>query len=476
MSSGCYLGRKGYTIFKESLSNPDLDWIRRTLIARPRARGSPVQPEPFPVYIETDTRLYMPQHFGNEHFGPPDEDKLKPAVPISVEFAGSLRPNQVPIVNKYMKGVLGNRTTGGLLDVPCGYGKTACALKIISELKVKTLVIVHKSFLMDQWIERIEQFLPGTRIGRIQGQVVDTQDKDIVLGMLQSLCMKTYAKNTFDGFGLTVVDECHHIPSEVFSRAMLRIVTKYTLGLSATMTRKDGLTPVLKMFLGQVVCKVNRKSDSSVLVKMVTFTKRDSAYLEPILDYRGKELHASMITKLCTTSERTQFVHKVIMMEEGSFAGQQFLVLSQNKSLLSDLANLLKEGELTTGFYVGGMKRGDLAESENKKVILATYGMAAEGLDISGLTTIVLATPRTDITQAVGRILRTKHERPLVIDIVDVHDCFQSQVKKRKRFYQKNKYTIEEYDSRYYPAASEPEPKCLLDLGGIDLDLDLGES
>ena len=282
--------------------------------------------------------------------------------------------------------------------------------------------------------------------------------------------MKTYAKSTFDGFGLTVVDECHHIPSEVFSRAMLRIVTRYTLGLSATMTRKDGLTPVLKMFLGQVVCKVNRKSDSSVLVKMVTFNKRDPAYLEPILDYRGKELHASMITKLCNTDERTQFIRKVIVNEAKSFEGQQFLVLSQNKSLLSNLANLIVPEELTTGFYVGGMKREDLAESENKKVILATYGMAAEGLDISGLTTIVLATPRTDITQAVGRILRTKHERPLVIDIVDVHDCFQSQVKKRKRFYQKNKYRIEEYDSEYYPNLSELKPRCLLDIEKIVLD------
>lgn len=471
MSIGSYLGTKGYTIYKQSLSHNDLDWLRRSLLARPKTRGAPVQPEPFPVYIETDSRVYIPQHFGVKHFGPPDEIRLSPAVDIDVAFVGSLRENQVPIVDKYIKGIRSSSATGGLLDVPCGYGKTACALKILSELKVKTLVIVHKSFLMDQWIERIQQFLPTARIGRIQGPTVDIDNKDIVLGMLQSLCLKQYSKSTFSGFGLTIVDECHHIPSEVFSRAMLRIVTKYTLGLSATMTRKDGLTPVLKMFLGEVVCKVKRKTDESVLVKLITFEKRDPDYLESILDYRGKELHASMITKLCQTPERTEFIKKVLITEDSDFEGQQFLVLSQNKSLLSDLARLLESTRMGVGFYVGGMKREDLAKSELKKVILATYGMAAEGLDISGLTTVVLATPRTDITQAVGRILRTKHARPLVIDIVDVHDCFTSQTKKRRRFYQKNKYSIEEFTSDHYPLRQPvvEENKCLVNLAELDI-------
>ena len=73
------------------------------------------------------------------------------------------------------------------------------------------------------------------------------------------------------------------------------------------------------------------------------------------------------------------------------------------------------------------MKEEQLKESESKKIILATYSMASEGLDIKTLTTLLLASPKTDIVQAIGRILRTKHTNPLVIDIVDSHDIFQRQ-------------------------------------------------
>ena len=113
-------------------------------------------------------------------------------------------------------------------------------------------MIVHKSFLLNQWVERIQEFLPTAKIGRIQGPIMDIEGADIVIGMLQSLSMKNYPESTWSCFGLMIVDECHHISSEVFSRALVTIVTKYTLGLSATMKRKDGLTDVFKMFLGDI--------------------------------------------------------------------------------------------------------------------------------------------------------------------------------------------------------------------------------
>ena len=127
---------------------------------------------------------------------------------------------------------------GGLLDIYCGFGKTVLALKIITMLKLKTLIIVHKGFLMDQWEERINQFIPEAKVGKIQGQIIDIENKDIVIGMLQSLSMKEYPDDQFSDFGLLIVDEVHHISAEIFVRALQKIVTKHTLGLSATMNRK----------------------------------------------------------------------------------------------------------------------------------------------------------------------------------------------------------------------------------------------
>ena len=96
------------------------------------------------------------------------------------------------------------------------------------------------------------------------------------------------------------------------------------------------------------------------------------------------------------------------------------------------------------------MRQQDLKNSENCTIILATYSMAAEALDIKSLTTLVLATPKTDIVQAVGRILRSQHEQPLIIDIVDHHTIFLNQFTKRKRFYNSNKYNIIEINSDKY--------------------------
>ena len=96
------------------------------------------------------------------------------------------------------------------------------------------------------------------------------------------------------------------------------------------------------------------------------------------------------------------------------------------------------------------MKEAALKETEGKKIVIATYSMAAEALDIKSLTTLIMATPKTDIEQAVGRILRQKHGSPIVVDIIDSHAPFQNQWQKRKRFYKKQNYQIVQTDSDSY--------------------------
>ena len=88
------------------------------------------------------------------------------------------------------------------------------------------------------------------------------------------------------------------------------------------------------------------------------------------------------------------------------------------------------------------MKEKNLKESESKKIIIGTYAMASEGLDIKTLTTLIMATPKTDVCQSVGRILRTKHSQPMVIDIIDSHTIFKNQWKKRQTYYKKQNYKI----------------------------------
>jgi superfamily II DNA or RNA helicase len=463
-----YIGPKGYTIYKECLDIAEQRLIREELTVKPFIPKAPVQPPAYPVYRESAGKYYLPRFYGLKNYGEPDENRLQPGYPINVPFVGDLRDYQQNIVNIYMgvctpapppadafggsKKAAGVTLPGGLLEIPCGRGKTVIALKIISTLQKKTLVIVHKEFLLNQWIERIGQFLPTAKVGRIQAQIVDIAGKDIVIGMLQSLSMKDYPENTFHSFGLTIVDECHHISSEVFCRSLQKIITRYTLGLSATMQRKDGLTKVFKMFLGDIVYSEERDTTDAVLVKAVQYvSNNDRVFDEMCYDYRGNPAYSTMISKLCAYNPRSEFILQVLQKEMREKPNQQVMILAHNRNLLTYLHDAIVHRKLATaGYYVGGMKEVALKQSETCQVIIATYAMAAEALDIKTLTTLILATPKTDVIQAVGRILRVKHERPLVVDIIDSHEVFLSQWQKRRKYYASNDYQIMHTKSHLY--------------------------
>ena len=446
-----YLGNKGYTIFKTELSIKHQLALKEMLMVKPYVPGSPVQVQKtFPAYRESDKKIYVPRYFGEELFGQAKENKITEGENINITFQGELREIQVPVVNKYLEHI--KEGGGGLLELPCGFGKTSISLHIISRLKKKTLVIVHKEFLMNQWIERIQQFLPTARIGKIQGQVIDIDNKDIVLCMLQSLSMKDYPSTMFDSFGFTIIDEVHHISSEVFSCALFKLVTKYMLGLSATMNRKDGTTKVFKMFLGQVVYKQERSKDEIVIVRGITYEINDEEYNEIELDFRGQTAASKMLSKICNYNRRSEFIIKVLkdMIQENP--KQQIMIIASYKNILKYMFDAINHHKIATvGYYVGGMKENALKESESKQIVLATYAMASEGLDIKSLTTLFMITPMTNIEQSVGRILREKHEfAPVVVDIIDSHDNFQRQWAKRKKFYKSQNYKIIQSNNTTY--------------------------
>ena len=208
-----YLGKYGYTIFKSELSDTNLQ-IKHELTMKPyqswqNEASSSVQ---YPIY-ESSSRLYIPRYYGIDQFGPV-ENNIHQGLPIDLEFKGNLFEYQNRIVSKFTDFI--GESGGGLLDVEPGKGKTVMALNIISKIKRKTLVVVHKSFLLNQWKERIAQFLPEARVGQIQGQILDVDDKDIVIGMLQTLSTKDLDETITKQFGLCVFDECHHLSAEYF--------------------------------------------------------------------------------------------------------------------------------------------------------------------------------------------------------------------------------------------------------------------
>jgi len=446
------LGKRGFSILKEELNSTETNNIRKDLSVKPFINGDyGVAPKPFPVYCESNRKLYVPRYYGQQKFGLPLETKLNDPEKINVEFPKSLKEKQKPIVDAYLKAA--NNVGGGIISVPCGYGKTVIGLYLASKLGVKTLVVVHKEFLLNQWKERIKEFLPNAKIGRLQSNVIHVEGYDIVIGMLQSISMIDYSETVFSKFGFVIYDECHHLGAETFSKALLKTNYKYTLGLSATPKRLDGLSKVFEWSLGEIVYSIKKRDEDDVNVKIVMYHNKEKTYCEEILNFRKKPNSAQMINNICGFLPRTKKIieHLTDCLKEG----RKILMLSDRREhlkIIHELIGTIENGKYSSGFYLGGMKEKDLQETETKDVILGTFMMASEGFDCKyPLDTIFLMSPKSNIEQAVGRILRQEAKdrkfTPLIYDIVDEFSLFAKQKLKRIAFYKKNNYKMKFYNN-----------------------------
>ena len=210
------------------------------------------------------------------------------------------------------------------------------------------------------------------------------------------------------------------------------------------------------------------------MIKTINFEDpTNEKYNQVDTDFRGNPMYSRMITNLCNNDNRTSMIINIIKHELKDIENvKQIMILAHNKSLINNIHDQIISFEPSVGLYVGGMKENELKNSENKKVIIATYAMASEGLDIKTLTTLFMVTPKTDVCQSVGRILRTNHSRPLVIDIIDAHDIFKKQYNKRKKYYDKKKYIIKNYknltsyldNSETIKNIKKTQKKCLIEL------------
>ena len=443
------LTNRGYIVNKKDLTFNQVQQIKKDLVVSPFVPKDFPQPPSYPIFLESPNKYYLPRYYGIEMFGKPTEILLKDGNPINLEFNGKLREVQEIAKKHYMEYIYDDYG-GGIICLPCGYGKSILALNILNQIKQKTLIIVHKEFLANQWVDRINSHLPGAKIGKIQGKVLDINNKDICIAMLQTLTLKEFPKDTFSSFGLVILDEVHHLSSEVFSRALLKVNVKYTLGLTATPERADGLTHVFLKFLGPIVYQHKRDKSNSfnLIVKHIKYESgnenENNKYNTVELTNMGKVCSSRMINNVTQYSKRNELLINTLHYL-GSNKERNIILLSDRREHLNYLYTNLDKERYDIGYYVGGMKQQLLDKTASEcQIILSTYSMAAEALDIPKLNCLILASPKVSVEQSVGRILRKQHNiAPLVIDIEDHFSIFKNQYKKRTKFYKTNNYLID---------------------------------
>jgi superfamily II DNA or RNA helicase len=415
------------------VDHPLIQEMKKELTVRPLSQPGFPQPASFKVFRVGTKSVAIPRFYGQEKIGNVKDGRPDP-VKVSIQFTGKLRDQTCQ--NEALAKAIDAQS--GVLSLPCGYGKTTVALALAAKLGYRTMIIVHKEFLANQWRERIQQFCPGATIGLVQQGVIDT-DKDFVIAMLQSLTLKEYSFDAFESIGTLIVDEAHHICAKVFSQALFKICPKHIYGLSATPERKDGLTKILHWFMGPLFFSVQRENQKQVEVFQIQYDCKE--YNEPPpVNKLGKLSLVHMTTQLVEDQQRTQFIIKLIKQCEPT---RKILVLSDRRLHCEELCGYFPSED--AGLYMGGMKKEKLDESSEKRIIFGTFSQAHEGLDIPALDTVFLVTPKSEIQQAIGRILREtdgKKNTPQIWDICDPWSILYAMSKKRLKVYKKSEFTI----------------------------------
>ena len=420
----------------------------------------------FKIYTENDKRLYVPRYYGLQKFGTPDKCTLSDGIQCdNMVFKGTLRDQQLEPVNNFIKAASDSSKRGGIISVPCGFGKTIMSVYIACHFQKKTMFVSHKDFLNQQFIETVKQFVPDAKIGIIKQKKVDVEGKDFVVASRQSLAMRDYDTNIFKEFGLVIIDEVHHLGAEVFCRAFQKLNVSKILGLSATLNRKDGMRKVFEYYIGKSVYKLIKKDEVDVNVEIHKYFDPSVEYSRNLLLWNGKPNHTGMISNICSFVPRNNFIIDVLKRVLKEEPDRKVLILSERRNQLTALEELIDVFNISddVGYYVGGMSQKTLDNSAKKNIIMATYQMAAEGMNIPSLNTVIFASPISDIQQSVGRILREKpSERkyiPLIIDIWDEFSIFTRKGYTRIKYYKNNNYTMMNYIDNCIVEKKEPETK-----------------
>lgn len=389
-------------------------------------------------YAEGDSGLYVPRAFMEGIFYDPSSgDQGRSLHKSAVEM--TLRPYQVEAVRQVKQDVL--EKGGAILVGGCGTGKTVMGSFLIKELGRRALVLVHKEFLMRQFADTLRLAFPDWKIGFWARDEVPDGSEDVVIAMVQSLSLREYDQELYDGFGTVVTDEVHRFSAPQWSRAIAMFSAAYRIGLTATPDRKDGLQSIFLNSIGPISHRVEGNLLKPTIYVRQTHSQYDySRYRQ----YDGSPSMAKLINLIAADSERSKRIAATVARAVS--AGRMCLVLTDRREHATFLQHEIKLlcPDKKISLYLGGMKASERVAAESSDVLIGTYSMAQEGLDIPRLDTLFFATPKTNVTQAVGRILRPHPDKkkPFVVDFTDNNNITKAYYKKRQRYYESEGYEV----------------------------------
>lgn len=378
-------------------------------------------------------------------------DACPPGEPAPLRFTGTLNAQQQRVFEATAPYEL------GILVAPPGTGKTVIACAVIAEHGQRALVIVDRKPLVDQWRAQLHEHLdlPGEMIGRLTGPgkprsgVVD-------VAMAQSLSRRDDLEELTHGYGLVIVDECHHLPAVTFEAFVKRIPVRRWLGLTATPYRRDGLEGLIAMHCGPIRSQIPAKAGPGAALRLeliVHKTDHASASVE--------NLHIQEIFRgLVEDDYRTAMICDDII--EAHCRGRHCLVLTQRTDHVERLCRELRSRGHDPLVLTGGIGQKarhavleELSQTiDDGSMLVATGSYLGEGFDWPQLDTLFLTFPlafKGRIIQYVGRVLRASDGK----QDVEVHDYVDTQVPVLARMHTKRRSAYASLGFEIPPSTSQ---------------------
>jgi len=347
-------------------------------------------------------------------------DRRRQCEPIPLTFQGRLRPYQ----QQALEAILGRDF--GVLEAGTGSGKTVVAAAVFAARRQPTIILVHTKELLYQWAERLAEFL-GVEVGLLGDG--HQQIKPLTVAIVNSARRRTRDLPSY--FGQICVDECHRVPSSLFTEVVTAFDCRFMLGLSATAFRRDGLTKLINFYLGDSVHRIAtgdlQRSGAILKARLI---QRPTGFRYP---YRGN--YQALMKALTADQARNQLIvadiaRELREAEEQNGAGQgTILVVSDRVRHCEELAALLDQQGIENRVLTGttpAEERNQLVAALQEgrvQVLISTVQLIGEGFDCPGLRSLFLTTPikfTGRLLQVVGRILRpAAGKQPKVYDYVD---------------------------------------------------------
>ena len=378
--------------------------------------------------------------------------------PVLFNYASNKPVNYNANINlyDYQKDALNSlvRSRGGILQSKAGSGKTRVGIALACALGKKTLWLTHTNELLNQSYNAAAEFIDKKLLGKITAGKMQIAD-GITFATVQTLSKADLNALRYE-WDMIVVDECHRASMSVtratmFSKVLNNLAARYKYGLSATLHRADGLIKCTYALLGGVAHTV---PDSVVNTMQVKIERKDTGVKisRACLDTDGTLVYAKLINYLAEHKRRNLIISDDLF--KLSEQGHSIILLSDRVEHLNELYRLLPTEQQNDAVILHGkVKKTDrelaLEQMRNKEkhILLATYQLAKEGLDVPCLDRLLLATPVKDyaiVVQSVGRIARACEGKgtPVVYDYVDDIGFLQGMWKKRCTSYRKDNCII----------------------------------